>query len=296
LKAFLRNIIIAFLVLAGIFIPVKTSFSQNKKVINPAIQLKSRPATPPKPKRQPSKENLAISYYYGGDYEKAAELFRELYKKQPRYNYYRFYYNSLIKIKNFKDAEKLCKKQIKLSPDSYRFKIDLAYVYMVEGNKKKADKIINKIIVNLPDNRNIVSNIAISLQSRGFYEQAVTVYDIAKKKNLGNYNYNMELARAYRYAGDYDRMFDAYIEQVNINPQDIVNVENQIQNLLIMDVNDNLAGIFKKKLLTKAQQDPSNPAYAELLMWFSLQIKDFDLALRQAKSIDRRFRNQEEKL
>ncbi len=63
-----------------------------------------------------------------------------------------------------------------------------------------------------------------------------------------------------------------------------------------MDVDDNLAQLFKKKLLLKAQQDPSNPVFAELLMWYSLQIKDFDLALRQAVSIEKRFKDQEEQL
>ncbi len=219
--------IVLLFILAGFFFPAGMTFAQNEKVINPAVRLRSKPPAPPK--RQPSKEHLAQSYYYSGEYEKAALLFKELYKKSPRYSYYRFYYNSLIKIKNYQEAEKLCKKQIKHNPENYRFKIDLAYVYMVDGNKKKADKIINKIITNLPDNRNMITNIAANLQALGFYEQAVYVYNLAKEKGLGQYDYNMELATAYRYAGDYDKMFDAYINYLETRPQEIVRVENQIQ-------------------------------------------------------------------
>jgi tetratricopeptide (TPR) repeat protein len=274
--------------------PAGSVLSQNKKtVINPAVNL---PRPPAAPKRQPSKEQLAQSYYYGGEYEKAAQLFAELYKKSPRYNYYRFYYNSLIKTGKYKEAEKLCKKQVKMAPENYRFKIDLAYIYSLEGDGKKVDKILNRIMTDLPDNRTIVTNIAANLQARGFYDQAVYVYDVAREKHLGNYDYNMELATAYRYAGDYDKMFDALIAHLNAHPKDISRVESQIQNLLIMDVDNNLADLFRKKILLKAQKEPTNPVYAELLMWYSLQIKDFDLALRQAKAIDKRFRDQEGKL
>ena len=290
----LKYIIILLLGLSGILFPAPAAMAQNKKIINPAVKLPPKPAKTPK--QQPSKENLAQSYYYGGEYEKAAALFKELYKKNPQYSYYRFYFNSLIKTKNYSSAEKLCKKQIRISPDNYRFKIDLAYVYSLNDNKKKADKILNKIIANLPDNRNKINNIASALQSAGFYKQAVYVYNLAKEKGLGNHNYNMELARAYRYAGDYDKMFDAYIKHLEDHPKDISTIENRIQNIMVMDVDNNLSELFRKKILVKAQHDPSNPVFAELLMWYSLQIKDFDLALRQAVSIDKRFKDQEEKL
>jgi predicted Zn-dependent protease len=61
-----------------------------------------------------------------------------------------------------------------------------------------------------------------------------------------------------------------------------------------MDIDNNLSQLFKEKILIKAQAEPDNAIYAELLMWYSLQIKDFDLAFRQAKSIERRYKGQEE--
>ena len=280
--------------MAGILFPVKPLFAQNKEK---SVKPSSLPSTPPAlPQKKMSKANLAMSYYYGGDYKKAAVLFKELYKKSNSYNYYRLYYNSLIKINDLKEAEKICKRQIRQSPGNYRFKIDLAYVYSRQGEEKKARKILNRIVTDLPDNRNVIVNIAANLQARGFYEKAIDVYHLAEEKNLGNGDYNMELAMAYRYAGDYDKMFDAYLEHLARHPNNIFNIENQIQNILVMDVDDNLSRLFREKLLLKVQQDPSNAVFAELLMWYSLQIKDFNLALKQAKSIDKRFKDQELKV
>ncbi len=283
----IRLHIILFILPAVTMLASVGVMAQNKPVSikqnGSALQLKT-----------PSKENLARSYYYGRNYEKAALLYGELYNKQKKYVYYTYYFNSLIYLKNYKEAEKLCKKQMKISGNKVRFETDLAYVYSLEGLEKKSNRIINKLVKKLPDNRNMVINLANNLQSKGFTDAALDVYERARKNNIGNYRYNMEIASAYRYTGNYDKMFDALIDQLDENPHELKRVESSIQNLLVMDVDNNLSKTFKKKILTKAQADPGNMQYAELLMWYSLQTKDFTLALRQAKSIDRRYKNREE--
>jgi len=40
-----------------------------------------------------------------------------------------------------------------------------------------------------------------------------------------NYSYNFEIANAYLYSGDYDRMFDTYIILLDQNPDDIQRVK-----------------------------------------------------------------------
>ncbi len=271
-----------------VFYPSGVSVAQNR-----AVELKKNTPKQP-PRRQPSKEVLARSYYYGEDYEKAAQLYGELYNNQHKYLYYSYYYNSLVYLRKYKEAERIAKKQIKLTPENYRYKIDLAYIYSLEGLTKKSNRIIGRILNDLPENRNLIINIANNLQSRGFTSEALEVYETAKKRNIGRYGYNLEMARAYQYAGDYDKMFDVLIAHLEENPDDLPRVENRIQNMLVMDVDNNLSKVFREKLLIKAQAEPDNPVYAEFLMWYSLQIKDFDLALRQAKSIERRYRDQEE--
>ena len=237
---------------------------------------------------------LARSYYYKKDFGKAAQLYGDLYNNQHKYLYYSYYYNSLIYLKNYKEAEKLSKKQSKLTPQNYRYKIDLAYVYSLEGNDKKASRIIGRIINDLPQNRNLIINIASNLQSRGFVNKALEVYKSARKQGIGNYSYNMEMATTYQYAGDYDRMFEALISHLDESPDELPRVESRIQSMLVMDVDNNLSKLFKEKILIRAHAAPENPIYTELLMWYSLQVKDFDLAFRQAKSIERRYKGQQE--
>jgi hypothetical protein len=47
--------------------------------------------------------------------------------------------------------------------------------------------------------------------------------------------------------------------------------------------------VLRTALLKRTQQNPDEIIYAELLLWYSVQQKDFSLALIQAKALDRRY-------
>jgi hypothetical protein len=89
-------------------------------------------------------------------------------------------------------------------------------------------------------------------------------------------------------------MFDAYLTHIDNNPADMQKVKNRLQSLTRVDVDNNLSETLRTKLLERAQAEPDNLIYAEMLMWYSLQIKDFDMAYRQARAMDMRFGDHDE--
>lgn len=220
-------------------------------------------------------------------------MFKQLYKSKQSNHYYNYYFNCLIALKNYKQAERLVKQQKRLYHDNYRLLIDEAHVAGLSGNKKKSDKILNKIINNLPAQRNQIIQITSSLQAKGYASMAVKVFQKAKMMPGGNYSYNFEIANAYMYSGEYTKMFDSYISQLVEHPDDIQRIKNKLQYVMRMDVNSNLSGILKSKLLKGSQENPENIQLAEMLLWYSLQTKDFTMAFRQARAIDRQFGNRD---
>lgn len=260
------------------------SIAQNNGNINPVLQRQQ--------KKQPNaKEQLAIKYYREKDYSKAAELFQQLYNSKPSNYYYNYYFNSLIYIKDYKRAERLVKQHRKLNPSNYRYLIDEAYIIDLSGNKKKSSRILNKIFDKLPTQRNQLLQITNSLQSKGYSDMAVKVFQKARN-NAGNNNlYGFEIGDAYLYSGEYSKMFESYIDHLELVPSDLQRVKSKLQYVMRMDVNSNLSDMLKSKLLQRSQRNPENIQFAEMLMWFSLQTKDFDMAYRQARSYDLRFGN-----
>ncbi|MCB2206918.1 MAG: tetratricopeptide repeat protein [Bacteroidetes bacterium] len=245
-------------------------------------------------KDPPAKEQLAREYYKNKDYEKAAELFSQLYEKAPSSQYYIYYFNCLLYLKDYKTAEKLVKKQRKLS-SGVRYDIDQAYVYDLQGESRKAQNIIYKLMDEVPDDPNRIRQLAIQLQAKGYYNQALEVYTTAQSMGAG-YNYFIEMANVYQYSGEYEKMFDAYLSHLEMNPAEIQMIKNRLQNLTRIDVDDNMSQILRTKLLERAQSDPDNMVFAEMLMWYSLQVKDFDMAFRQARAMDLRFGDRDEEL
>ena len=250
-------------------------------------------AASPSKKQKDPKESLALKFYRDKDYEKASELFQQLYSNKQSNYFYIYYFNCLVATKNYKQAEKLVKQQKRLNPNNYKYLIDEAYIEELSGNEKKTNKILNKIINNLPSQRNQVIQISSSLQSRGYVDAAVKVFQKAKLTS-DNYSYNFEIANAYLYSGDYDKMFDTYITLLGQSPDDIQRIKNKFQYIMRIDVNSNLSEILKSKLLYASQQNPDKIQLAEMLLWYSLQTKDFSMAFRQARAIDNRFGNRDE--
>ena len=256
---------------------------------NPQVRLERQ-----QQKKPSAKEQLAREYYKNKEYEKAAELFAVLYDETPSRQYYIYYFNCLLYLKDYKTAEKLVKKQRRATP-AIRYDIDQAYVYDLQGESRKANNIIQKLINNVPEDPNLIKQLALQLQGKGYYEQALQVYQKAQTLGTG-YNYYLEMANVYQYSGEYGKMFDAYLMHLNSNPADMQTIKNRLQRLTKLDLDNSMSQLLRSKLLEKAQADPDNFVFAEMLMWYSLQIKDFDMAFRQARAMDMRFGSHEEEL
>ncbi|HEY9113125.1 MAG TPA: tetratricopeptide repeat protein [Bacteroidales bacterium] len=248
---------------------------------------------PPQQNPDRSKEELAKSYYQNQEYQKAAELFSQLYDKYPQQYYYMYYLNCLVEMKDYKEAEKLIKNQSNISNSNFRYIIDDAWLNKIMGNDRKSSKLLNQIIEQLPVENSLVVQIANALQARGFYEEALEVYVKARQLPGNNNSYNFEIANIYRFNGDYNSMYDALLDYLAANPSDMQRIKNQLQGLLRLDVDNNLGDILKTKLLEKTQANPDNLVFSEMLVWYAMQNEDFSLAFRQARSIDMRYNDHE---
>ncbi len=274
--------VLAMMVLLAGF-PQETLFAQVESSQNLQMQ-----------KQDKTEEQLAINYYRNRQFEKAAELFKPLFESKRSQYYYLYYFYSLLELKDYDEAEKVVKKQRRSDPDNFRYQIDLAYVYDQTDQKRKSNRIFTDLMTHLPTERNMIVQVASALQSRGYYDLAVLVYKKSQQIPEFQESFNMEIANVYMYSGDYPKVFDSYLDQLENNPDDMQRIRNQLQNLLRMDVDNNLSDDFRLKLLERAQKNPESEALAEMLLWYSIQIKDFPMALRQAKAIDKRFGFREE--
>ena len=241
-------------------------------------------------------EKLASKKFQSQDYEQAKELYQQLYKKHGQTHHFNQYVECLIRLNEFDDAEKELKSFIRKNPSYGKSRVDLMYVYIQENKKDKADEIFKQILKNLPDNKGAILNLVNLLKGRLLNDYALTVLDQGAKNNTDNDPFYLEKANLYYSMLNYERAFEYYFLELENNPDQYKLIKNRFQTLLLYDVNKSIADEMRIALLKKTQEKPDNEQFAQLLMWFALQEEDYDIALTQCMSLDRRNNDQDQQI
>ncbi len=263
-----------------LFFLLNLSFSQ----IQPSIQQQSKNIS-----QINNEEKLALHYYRNKEYEKAAELYEKLYKKSPTQYHYTYYMYCLLQIRDFKKAEKLTRKQIKKNPTHLKYHVDLGYIYQLTGKPALSRKKYDEAIRKLPPDAYQVKDLANAFYVRAQIEYAVETYLLGQKLLRGKHSFHFELANLYRVNGNYGEMIDEYLAELGDNPESMNRIQNRLQAVINDDLEGSISNYLWKALLKKSQRNPDNIEFSEMLLWFSIQKQDFEFALVQAKSLDRRF-------
>ena len=233
-------------------------------------------------------EQLAREFYYKKDYEKARDIYKNLYDKYGQVYYFNQYADCLILTGDLEEAEKAYKSFLKKNPKNWKSHVDLAYVYVQQGENDKATKYLNKLLKDIPENRSSIIEVTNLLRSRGFNEVAIVLFNKAAKNPNINYNFYLEKAYTYNSMLDFENATECYLLYLKENPEQYENVKSRLRMMMMYDLNGNVDDVIRMALLRKTQEEPDNDEYSSLLMWYSLQQEDYELALTLLKALDKR--------
>jgi predicted Zn-dependent protease len=246
-----------------------------------------------KPKKKQSADyqesQLALQYYRDQKYDKAAEIYKKLYANSQTHVYYTYLLYSLIQLNDFKEAEKLAKKQIRKYPDKLRYLVDMGYVYISSEESAKGKKYYELALNRLKPEKNDIIQLANAFLSKRETEYAIKTYEKGREMLQYAYPFHLEMARIYEQTANYEGMFSEYLDMIEYDGTQIATVQNKLQTTLGDDPDDIKNEIFRITLLKRIQKYPDRAYYSEMLLWYSIQRKDFKTAFIQAKALDRRF-------
>jgi tetratricopeptide (TPR) repeat protein len=235
-----------------------------------------------------SDERLANQYMREGEFEKALVLFEELFEKAPTPIIYNNYLQCLIELGEFRRAERLVEQQIRDNPGRWRFQVDLGFVYDKAGDSRKSRRHFDSLIRSLSAHPPSVNDLANAFIFREYFDRALETY-LHGRSMLGNsYPFNLQIAAVYSRRGEHDKMMTEYIDLISLDDSHIENVQGLLQDELNNDPDFRKSDALRRVLLERSQRDASKTIYPEMLLWLSLQQKDFRMALRQARILDRR--------
>jgi pentatricopeptide repeat protein len=279
-----RTLIYFFFFIAHCSLLIAHCFSQDRPPVTP----------PPLPFQQQAQETndeqLGMQFFQSRDYEKAAEIYARVFEKKPSYYIYTYYLTCLVENRDYDKAEKLVKSMRKSDPDALKYSVDMGYIYYRQGTPDKARKQYEDALKKLQPNQQQIYDLANAFTIRGENDYAVKTYIKGRELLNNSYPFSFELASVYERTGNFKEMINEYFNLLEFNKSLLPTVQDRLQNILAEDPDNTKNETFRKALLEKAQKEPDKTFYAEMLWWYSIQQKDFELALIQAKSLDRRLK------
>lgn len=231
---------------------------------------------------------LANEYFKQGEYEKAKNIFQKIAKDKNNIRLiHQNYIQCLFKLKNFDEAEKYLKRQIKSNDlTGIVYRSDYTSLLEMNGKFEEAQKEM-EIVIDLAARtegtiyelqdilyKNSKTELVIQLLKRG--------REFAKDEN----KFTILMARAYLYNGQKEPMIEEMLKYGLIEGnQDYVKATFQ-DNLKTEPEID----MLEKVLYSKVQRFPTEQYYVDILIWHLMQQKEFTKAFIQTRALDRRLK------
>ncbi|HCS21566.1 MAG TPA: hypothetical protein DIW47_13570 [Bacteroidetes bacterium] len=234
---------------------------------------------------QSKDEELAAQYYLNGEFEKAAVLYEQLWKKNPASSYiYSNYLNTLLALKDYDGAEKMIRSQQKRYPREFAYSVDRAWVLQQAGETEKAKKFARELAEDVKDQEQALS-VALALIRRQFYAEAELSFLAGRKNAKDPYLFAGDLAALYAILGKKTEMVNEGVLHVQAHPNNMPGIQLLFQEQLTEATEWDL---LIKNLRQNLQKNADDPGSNEMLMWALVQKKDFDAAFIQFRAIDKR--------
>lgn len=241
---------------------------------------------------QQTQEQLASHYFANGEFAQAAELYEGMYKRAPNKFYYQMLFRSYLQLEEWKEAERLAERRLRQNPKELELYVDLGRVQERKGETKRAIKSFEAAVDKIGFDTKQIGDLCQAFESANHPEYAIKTYLSARKKMKNEYIYVGELAALYERSGDYQAMMQEYFDLLDKQPRMIGQIQISLQRVLSETANPKVAEGLREALVQRVQQHPENKAYLDMMIWFSLQQKDFQFAMVQAKAVDGRFPEQ----
>lgn len=229
---------------------------------------------------------LANEYYNLGEIDKARETYESLARRPTNIPLiHNNYLNVLLDLNDYRAAQKYMDKVLKWYPQNINFRIDKGMVMVRANDLSEADEYFNNLIEELSVDQYQTRRAVQYMVRQQLTNYAVLALQVTRARNQDPFLFALDLANLYRVQNDKQNMVIEYLNFAIQNPRNLQYVKNTFQALLTEPEDlDNL----ERMLFSMVQEHPDNEIYSEMLIWVSLQQKNFYGAFIQARALDKR--------
>lgn len=231
---------------------------------------------------------LAYTYYQNKEYEKASQLFMQLYERTKSSNYLDYHIICLINGKMYDQAEEVLKKYLKTDGKNKDFLVNLGFIYEQQGKPKKSEEYYEKAVKNLIPQSSDINSLAYKFRNIREYGWAVRTYLRGQELLNKPTAFLRELGDNYLMERDYEKMMDLFIRHLEAQPGDLNTITSQLNFARSYDIINSVDTVIERKLGAVVRQTDHHPVFDELSIWYNLQVRRYDKALEDAAELNRK--------
>ncbi|WP_255157912.1 tetratricopeptide repeat protein [Siphonobacter sp. BAB-5385] len=252
------------------------------------VQAQLQPAQVEMPEVQ-----LGREYLRNGEYEKARATLEKLTRnKETVGEVYEPYLESLMRLKELGEAEKFLKRQIKSDGDNPFYLLDYARLQESQGKIKESDKLYAEALLKAQKKEELTYRLGKNLADKDQADLALKLFQEARKTQNDPLRYSIQIARLYRILQQNEAMMEEYLRFGSQEGN-----TDLVQGILQDEMKDEKMTLLLEKLLyRKVQEVPNEKYYGEMLVWYLIQQKEFGKAFIQARALDRRLKQEGQKV
>ena len=230
---------------------------------------------------------LALSYFNKGNYEKAVELYKPLFDKNPvQRTYFKNLITSYQQIEQFDNAEQIIANQMLRFPNQIFLNIEIGYNYDLQEKTNIAQKYYEIALEYVREKPNTVFVMGQVFRKNYLLDYALKAYKIAKARDP-NLNTEISEAQIYGEKGDLENMFNSYLNLIEKDEKYYPSIQRYIATYISSNKEDKTNILFKKLLIKRSQNNP-NDSWNILLSWLFMQQQEYEKSLIQEKSLYKR--------
>ncbi|WP_435261083.1 tetratricopeptide repeat protein [Tenacibaculum sp. nBUS_03] len=227
---------------------------------------------------------IAENYFRNGEYEKAIQLYKDLHNKSP---YNTTYLKKLIscyqETNQFLVAESLLVEKLKKYPKQTYTYVMLGYNFERKQEINKADEQYQNALESIKNNSGYGGIIANLFKNYNKLDYALKAYNGIMVNNP-KANYGFQLAQIYGEKGNFEKMFDSYVDLVDKNEKYLNNIKRFASKYINDDSENENNALLRKSILKKSISNPKN-IWNDLLAWLFIKQKQYQKALIQHKAL-----------
>jgi tetratricopeptide (TPR) repeat protein len=231
-------------------------------------------------------EQLAQYYYDKGDFEKAKISYEELLQNIPQNSqYFLRTIDCYQQLQQYDVAEKAIQTRLNKYKQG-NLLVELGYNFQLQKNDPKAKGYYEQALDRIKKNPNEVYSISNSFERKVLLEYALKSYQIATESEA-NFNFNYQIGLLYGQLGNQEMMINTFLNEAYANPQNSIQIQNQLSRFMVDEGDANFSEILRKALIIRAQKN-QDLFWNHYLSWFYTQQKEFEKAFIQEKAIYKR--------